>query len=239
MSISGSHRRAGTVTVWWAHPLDPGTHPGLVSLLDAHERERMAALRQETDRARYLAAHALTRIVLGEHLATDPAGLRLDRTCRCGQQHGKPRLAERPDSPGFSLTHSGSLVGVALGPGPVGVDVEHGRALTSLDGLAEHVLSSAERGNGDLDAHTFLITWTRKEALLKATGDGLSSPMDAITLSGPREAPRVHGWGGERRGPMWLSDLDTPEPDHPAALAGFGAGAPAVTTCDGDAVLGR
>ncbi|MBW0105558.1 4'-phosphopantetheinyl transferase superfamily protein [Pseudonocardia sp. KRD-291] len=205
----------------------------------------MAALRQAADRARYLAAHALTRIVLGEHLGVDPGAVRLDRTCRCGQQHGKPRLAERPESPGFSLTHSGNLVGVALGPGPVGIDVEQRRTLTSLDGLAEHVLSPAERADGGLDAHTFLITWTRKEALLKATGDGLSSPMDAITLSGPGEPPRVRAWDppraqaedGEQRGPMWLADLSSPEPDHPAALAGFGAGAPTVTTVDGDAVL--
>ncbi|MET0189541.1 MAG: 4'-phosphopantetheinyl transferase superfamily protein [Pseudonocardia sediminis] len=235
MSISGAH--APAVTVWWAHPLDPDAHPGLVSLLDAHERERMAALRQEADRARYLAAHALTRIVLGEHLGVGPAAVRLDRTCRCGQQHGKPRLADRPDSPGFSLTHSGNLVGVALGPGPVGVDVEHRRSLTSLEGLAEHVLSPAERGGPALDTTTFLVTWTRKEALLKATGDGLSSPMDAITLSGPHEAPRVHAWDGEPRGPMWLADLSTPEPDHPGALAGFGGEAPAVTTADGDVAL--
>lgn len=237
MSISGSYRPAGAVTVWWAHPLDPDTRPDLVGLLDAHERARLRALRREADRARYLAAHALARIVLGEQVGVDPDALRLDRTCRCGDQHGKPRLAERPESPGFSLTHSGNLVGVALGPGPVGLDVEHRRPLTSLDGLAEHVLSPAERARGELDARTFLVVWTRKEALLKATGEGLSSPMDAITLSGPQEAPRVHGWDGGPHRPMWLADLDAPEPDHPAALAGFGERAPAVTMADGDAVL--
>lgn len=237
VSIAGPHRTAGAVTVWWARPRDPSAHPRLVSLLDVHERERMAALRRDADRARYLAAHALTRVVLGEHLGLDPAGLVLDRTCRCGRPHGKPRLAGRPDAPGFSLTHSGELVGVALGPGPVGIDVEHRRTLTSLDRLAGHVLSPAERGRGDLDTHTFLVTWTRKEALLKATGDGLSSPMDAITLSGPHEHPRVHAWDGGRHGPVWLADLSTPEPGHPAALAGFGEEPPTVTTADGDAAL--
>ncbi|MEJ8279824.1 4'-phosphopantetheinyl transferase family protein [Pseudonocardia spirodelae] len=225
-----------TVTVWWAAPADPGVRPDLVALLDQHERERMAALRRDADRARYLAAHALARLVLGEHLGTDAAALHLDRTCGCGAPHGKPRLAARPDDPGFSLTHSGALVGLALGPGPVGVDVEAHRPLSSLDGLAEHALSAAERAAGTPAAAAFLRTWTRKEALLKATGDGLSSPMDAITLSPPDAPARVLDWAGAA-GRWWVADVATGRDDHPAAVAGAGREVPPVTVADGDAVL--
>ncbi len=224
----------GPVTVWWARPLDPDAHPRLVALLDDHERTRMDTFRRPSDRHRYLAAHALARLVLAAHLGTDPSRIAMDRTCRCGEQHGKPTLAASPESPGFSLTHSGGLVGVALGPGAVGLDVEQHRAL-AVDGLADHVLSDAERATPPADEATFLATWTRKEALLKVTGDGLTSPMTAITL-GPA---RVVDWTGEYapRHPVWVRDLTTPLADHPAAVAGFGPSAPELRLEDGDAIL--
>ncbi|ALE76083.1 4-phosphopantetheinyl transferase [Pseudonocardia sp. EC080625-04] len=227
---------AVTVSVWWAAPVEPSSRPDLVALLDDHERDRMAALRRDDDRARYLAAHALTRLVLGTHLDADPAGLDLDRTCRCGRPHGKPRLTGRHDDPGFSLTHSGALVGVALGAGPVGVDVEQHRPLPDLDGLARHALSPAERDAGVLAADGFLVTWARKEALLKATGEGMSSPMEAITLSAPDADARVLDWP-DAGGPWWVADVATPHPDHPGAVAGAGHAAPRIDVADGDAVL--
>lgn len=229
---------SGPVTVWWARPLDPEAHPRLVALLDGHERTRMDAFRRPVDRHRYLAAHALTRLVLAAHLGTAPSRIAMDRTCRCGEQHGKPRLAASPESPGFSLTHSGELVGVALGPDAVGLDVEQQRPL-AVAGLADHVLSEAERAAPPPDAATFLVTWTRKESLLKATGDGLTSPMTAITLGPPRAVAEVREWTGvyAPRRPVWVADLATPLADHPAAVAGFGSEAPPVRTEDGDAVL--
>lgn len=225
-----------TVTVWWARPIDPSARPDLAALLDAHEQQRMAALRRDDDRHRYLAAHALARLVLATHLATDPLDLDMDRTCRCGKPHGKPRLAARGDDPGFSMTHSGDLVGVALGTGPVGVDVERHRPLSGLDGLAAHALSAAERSAHPLEPAPFLVTWTRKEALLKATGAGLSLPMDALTLSPPDGPPRVLEWSGVT-GDWWVADVATPYDDHPGAVAGTGPAAPPVEVADGDAVL--
>lgn len=227
------------VTVWWARPLDPDAHPRLVALLDEHERTRMQAFRRAEDRHRYLAAHALARLVLADRLDEDPARIAMDRTCRCGEQHGKPTLVASPESPGFSLTHSGELVGVALGPGAVGLDVEQHRAL-GVDGLADHVLSDAERATPPPDEARFLVTWTRKEALLKVTGDGLSSPMTAITLGPPDADAHVRDWAGEKapRDPVWVRDLGTPLADHPAAVAGFGRAVPDVRVEDGDAVLG-
>ncbi|TCK25101.1 4'-phosphopantetheinyl transferase family protein [Pseudonocardia endophytica] len=226
----------GPVTVWWARPLDPDTHPRLVALLDDRERTRMAAFRRPEDRHRYLAAHALARLVLAAHLDADPAAIAMDRTCRCGEQHGKPTLAASPESPGFSLTHSGELVGVALGPGAVGLDVEQHRGI-EVDGMSDHVLSPAERSAYTLDQQSFLVTWTRKEALLKVTGDGLSSPMTGITLGPPDTDAVVRDWAGGPDGPVWVRDLASPLDDHPAAVAGLGPSAPDVRTEDGDAVL--
>ncbi len=222
-------------TVWWADPVDPRHAPGLVHVLDAHERDRLARFRQAADRARYLAAHALARLVLGELLALPAAAVDIDRTCRCGGRHGKPVL-RGVAGPGFSLTHAGDLVGLAVWPdGPVGLDVEPVRALTDLPGMARHVGSPAESArDGTVTAEEFFAVWTRKEALLKATGAGLAAPMAAITLDGAT----VADWTGEHAPAerMWLRDL-CPAPGYAAAVAGPGPAAPPLARADGDALL--
>ncbi|MEX5717388.1 4'-phosphopantetheinyl transferase family protein [Geodermatophilus maliterrae] len=215
--------------MWWAAPVPPERAGALVALLDVHERARLERLRRPDDRARHLAAHALARLALGAVLGAAPAGLQVDRTCRCGGQHGKPRLVG-DRLPGFSLTHSGDVVGVAVSTDHlVGLDVERRRAIDGLDELARHVRAPGEDDSGD-----FFTTWTRKEALLKATGDGLATPMADLEL-GP--GPRLVRWGGARpRSPMWVRDLVV-APGHCAAIAGIGVAAPPVEVRDGAALL--
>lgn len=192
-------------------------------LLDDHERDRLARFRREVDAARYLAAHALVRLAIAPD---DPAAAAFDRTCRCGQPHGKPRLIG--DGPAFSLTHAGDLVGVAVHDGPVGVDVEQVRPLSELAAMAAHTCSPTEAAPGP---EAFFRLWTRKEAVLKATGDGLSTPMSDLTV-GPAG---VEHWAAAP-GPIWLVDL-TPAPGHPAAVAGLGTTAPEIVEADGNALL--
>jgi 4'-phosphopantetheinyl transferase len=220
---------AATCTVWWAAPVGPAAAPGLVDMLDAHERERLARLRRDDDRARYLAAHALVRLVLAAILDRPAAALGFDRTCRCGQQHGKPRLAGA--GPEFSLTHAGDLVGVAVHAGPVGLDVEQVRELPHLPAMAAHVCSPGESAP---DTGAFFTLWTRKEALLKATGGGLATPMAAITL-GPSGVAEWTGPGAPQ-GPVWLRDL-RPGRGYRAAVAGLGVEPAELRERDGDAVL--
>lgn len=224
--------------VWWAAPVGPDAAPGLVTLLDGHERARLDRFRRPTDQARYLAAHALVRLVLAGLLGHPAARLTFDRTCRCGEQHGKPTLAD-PPGPHFSLTHDADIVGVATHPGgPVGLDVEQVREMTDLPGMARHVCSPAELARGLSAApgafsSSFFATWTRKEALLKATGDGISTPMATITLG----AQGVEGWTGDGApdAPTWLRDL-RPAPGYLAAVAGIGA-PPSVREHDGRSLI--
>lgn len=224
---------AAVCRVWWAAPVEPDSAPALVALLDDHERERMGRFHRAADRARYLAAHALTRLVLGDLLAMPAGTLTFDRTCRCGQQHGKPVLLDA-GAPGFSMSHAGDVVGVAVSPsGAVGLDVEEIRAMTDLAGMAGHVYSPSERTGGALDENTFFRTWTRKEALLKATGAGLSTPMNTITLS--RGGVQEWTGAGAPTEPIWLHDL-SPAVGYPAAVAGFGP-APSVAESDGNPLL--
>jgi 4'-phosphopantetheinyl transferase len=220
--------------VFWASPVDPERAPGLRALLDADEQGRLDRFRRTADRARYLAAHALVRLVLAPMVGDAPAALRFDRRCRCGAQHGKPT---HPGGPHFSLTHGGDLVGVAVcrAGGPIGVDVEPVRELTDLAGMVGHVCSPTELHRGPAPTATaFFTLWTRKEALLKATGDGIVAPMSGITL-GP---DGVQSWVGEGApgGPVWVRDLH-PEPGHRAAVAGLGEHPDTVLELDGRPLL--
>jgi 4'-phosphopantetheinyl transferase len=221
-------RPVGVCRVWWAHPVAPDAAPALVELLDGIERGRLARFRRPADAARYLAAHALTRLVLADAVGQGAGELAFDRTCRCGEQHGKPTL---PGGPGFSFTHAGDLVGLAVHDGPVGLDVEQQRPLPDLAAMAGHACSPAE---SVADEPAFFRLWTRKEALLKATGDGLASPMTSITLA----ARGVAGWTGPGAptDPVWLRDM-SPEPGYPAAVAGLGPPPSGLTEADGDPLL--
>ena len=217
---------AAICIVWWAVPVAPERAPALLAVLDQHERHRLGRLRRPADAARYLAAHALTRVVLGELLGIPPGALVIERTCRCGQQHGKPVLAG--GGPAFSPTHSGNVVGVAVRlDGAVGLDVEQVRPIGDLPAIARHVDAPAE-------PDAFFRTWTRKEALLKATGHGLASSMAAIRL----DEHGVTAWTGEGApsGPVWLRDL-SPAGGHRAAVAGLGTAPDHVEERDGQALL--
>jgi 4'-phosphopantetheinyl transferase len=218
--------QVSTCHVWWAAPVAPADAPALVEMLDEHERERLSRFRQPEDAARYLAAHALTRVVLGRCLERSPSSLIFDRTCRCGALHGKPALAG--GGPGFSLSHAGDVVGVAvLDGGVVGLDVEAVRPMSDLAAMARHIGAPAEPA-------AFFLAWTRKEALLKATGDGLASPMTAIVL----DTDGVRSWTGDGApgGPVWLRDLHAPD-GSPAAVAGLGPVAPSIVEHNGAPLL--
>ncbi len=215
--------------VWWAHPT---RRPSLDHLLHAAERDRRARFRRHDDQDRHTVGTALARLVLARHLdcPAEDARLRFDRTCRtCGAQHGKPQLLADAASLQFSIAHSGHRVVVAVTRGaPVGVDVEQLATIPQLEALAAEVLSPHERpafqALPPADRAAGLLTyWTRKEALLKATGDGLAIPMATITVSGPTEPPALLRWPNTQKAtpPAELRRLH-PGPGYLAALAVLG-----------------
>jgi 4'-phosphopantetheinyl transferase len=211
--------------------------PRHADLLDEAERGRRAGYRLDADRDRFTAAAALLRLVASAHQGVAPAALRLDRTCaRCGAPHGKPRL---PDSDAHvSISHSGERVAVALtDAAPIGVDIE---LLTERDvlGLAHSVVSPAEPIAEPRDFYTY---WCRKEAVVKATGDGLRVPLVQVVVS-PASAPaRLIAYparSGEPVDPAGCSLRDLPvEGGYAAAVAVLAAGELGVELVDGTSVL--
>jgi 4'-phosphopantetheinyl transferase len=224
-ALAAGGLRPGVVQVWWAST--SGLRPEHDALLAPADLARRGRLARAEDRERSTTGVAVVRAVLGTALGVPPAELAIDRSCpACGADHGKPRLVDAPDLH-VSVSHSGSVVVVAVRTGsPVGVDVEEvGRfGPGELDVLAGETLAAEERDQlarrpvaGRPPA--FTTYWTRKEAVLKATGQGLGAPLGDLVVSAPSDPPRVLRWTGA--GPVWLRDLPAP-PGFAGALAGLG-----------------
>jgi 4'-phosphopantetheinyl transferase len=186
--------------VWWATARSTSS---LQQLLPTAERHRAGELRGD-DRARFVTARAVLRLVLSSRLGMDPAEVALDTTCRrCGAAHGKPVLATRTTVPiDFNLAHVGARLVVAVSDGPqVGIDLQPAldRGGQDLDRLASDILNASERSvyrsisSGDRP-RALAVWWARKEAALKAIGEGLSVSPSLLEVTAPEEAPAVRSW---------------------------------------------
>jgi 4'-phosphopantetheinyl transferase len=217
--------------VWWAERAYCA--PWHQQLLDPVERQRCQQYRSASDRDRFTLGVALSRLVLGAHLNMAPTRVVINRSCvRCSNPHGRPRLAIICGLD-FSISHANNLISVAItlssgGHGSrsrlVGVDVEHVVKLREPS-LPNAVLSAVERAAFDqLDATNkvaaFFRYWVRKEALLKATGDGLSVPLTQLTFSDPGQQAQLREWAGRPLLPNIVTMYDLhPPPGYPASLA--------------------
>jgi 4'-phosphopantetheinyl transferase len=125
----------------------------------------------------------------------------------------------------------------------VGVDVEAIEPDRDYSGVAAHVLAPPEREEllalpGGERAFAFVRYWSRKEAVLKATGFGLGVPPSELTVTGPKEPARVLDWvgGPERPASLSLHDLD-PGPGYAACVALVNWGGDRVVERDGEMLL--
>ena len=164
----------------------------LARMLSSDELQRSERFRQIIDRNRFIVTRAGLRQLLGRYLSVEPAGLEFAYTPR-----GKPYL-QGAGLPHFNVSHSGNIALVAISTYcPVGVDIEHLDRDVDFAALAGRFFSPGERiALSALPAHrqkqAFLTGWTRKESILKATGDGLALPLDQIEVNlDPDSAPRI------------------------------------------------
>lgn len=236
--------------------------PELVSLLDEAERETLGKPAREADKERFLVGRSLAKLAAGHYTGADPADIVFRPVCRrCGDgSHGKPSLVA-PEAPlEFSISHSGEVVGVAVSPGaPVGLDIEEVSAGRFGPAAVRRVMSPGERRSFEAlpDAvrpvalHT---CWTRKEAVLKATGHGLTVPPAHVEVTGFGQPPELVSWSGADGppGPVAMGDVTVPHGyrgsvavlgrttlrvthiDASRALRGFPDGSPPVPGRSGD-----
>ena len=181
-SQSSSFPAPDEVHVWVADlDSDPVESARRVAATTDGERERASRFRRPSDAERYLSAHGALRLVLAEYLGCDPVALRLG-----ARDNGKPFLEDA--SLEFNLSHSGALALIAVARSrQVGIDVELIRPISDLVSLAARVCTPGELATLTALAEphrqrAFFAMWTRKEALAKATGEGISAVVrDAST----------------------------------------------------------
>ncbi len=174
------------VDLWWV-PLsaDRAAQTAAWHQLDAGEQARAARFHFAADRNHYVLAHAALRAVLGNCLTRDPRDLRF-----AAGPAGKPHLAE-PAAPRlhFNLSHAGDCALIGLNThAPIGVDLEATTRQVEAADIVERFFAPAEREvwrripQPDTQA-AFFRAWTRKEAYVKARGDGLGHDASRFVVT--------------------------------------------------------
>jgi len=215
----------GEVHAWRAWlDLSPEELGSLAASLAEDERERAARFRLDRHRQRFVAAHGALRAILGLYLGCPAATLRFDHGPR-----GKPMLLDPAACLDlrFNLAHSSDLAVcvVALGA-DVGADVEAIRPLPDADKIAARFFSVREQAMlWELPAgereKSFFLGWTRKEAYLKALGDGLARPLSgfSVTLQPGEPARLLDVECQPHEVERWTLAALQPAPGYAAALA--------------------
>ena len=175
------------IHVWHAHlDLLAERTEQLASGLSEDEKTRAGRFHFAKDRAHFVHTRGVLRALLGHYLNVSPANVKF----RYGHT-GKPGLSPEFRNPGlqFNLSHSHGqlLVGIARRCA-IGVDIEKIRPDTDIEKIAERFFSFAEteqlRAVDGLGKRTaFFNGWTRKEAYLKARGEGIGEGLDQFAVS--------------------------------------------------------
>ena len=175
----------GIASVWWRR-LDANTHElqSAAESLSPAERARADRFGSAVLRERYIIGRATLRGLLSGALHAAPSSLAIT----CGRR-GRPMLAPAGGLD-FNVSHTGDVAvfAIATGASPrIGVDIEPCRRKVAVERLARRLLSAAEREHlatfeDEARRLEFLKFWTCKEALCKATGDGIAAPFARITV---------------------------------------------------------
>lgn len=158
----------------------------LGELLDEAETDRMQRFRFPGDRLRFVVTHGILRLCIGRYLALSPRLVAFRSSC-----NGKPELpgycGEAKLS--FNISHSHNLAVLGFTRfRSLGVDVEHIRSMPDFYEIVSHYFHPRERAAlqslSPGERHkAFFACWTCKEAFVKATGEGLSRPLDSFFIA--------------------------------------------------------
>jgi len=156
------------------------------------DRTRADRFKFESDRRKFCAARASLRLILSRYLDAKPGRLKLSVG-----DFGKPFIADKTLAQGlrFNLSHSHQLALIAITRDrEVGVDLEFMRPDFATDEVAGHFFSPAEVEqfrlvSPQMRTRTFFNCWTRKEAYIKARGEGLYCPLDQFDVSVAPDLP--------------------------------------------------
>ena len=201
------------VDVWRVMLDEPTATDSDASVLSPDEIARAGRFQFEKDRIHFTRCRSALRQLLAGYLAIPAAEVRFEYLTS-----GKPQLAaeQNPRTLQFNVSHSANMALIAVGrEHRLGVDIEKIRYEVDTTSLAERFFSLRERGGlqrlpDHLRVPGFFACWTRKEAFLKATGEGLSFPLaDFSVTTHPDLDPELEEISGKTEaGKKWfLADL--------------------------------
>jgi 4'-phosphopantetheinyl transferase len=220
---SGSSAGAAVEVASVSLHAEPAAVEELAQCLSEEERLRAGRFVFARDRRRFIVARAWLRRLLASRLGVQPEGIQLTYGPR-----GKPALRRNlADSDlRFNVSHSEDLAVYAFARGrEIGIDVEAVRQLEDADAIAARFFSVRENSAyRALDSNDkplgFFNCWTRKEAFIKALGDGLYCPLDSFDVSlapgEPARILRVSNAPGDRCG--WHLESFSPNSGFVAAV---------------------
>lgn len=151
--------------------------------LSADETGRANRFYFKEDRFRFVVARGTVRTILGLYLQEEPQNIRFEYT-----RYGKPELSPCSGLR-FNVSHSAGLAVLAITNGQdVGIDAEFIRPVADFNRIARRFFSlreyqALEALPPETRLRAFFACWTRKEAFIKAVGEGLSRPLDQFEVS--------------------------------------------------------
>lgn len=195
-----------------------------LQVLSPEERKRAGRFHFDRHRRRYIVSQGVIRRILSCYLDVDPGELVYELG-----GHGKPSLGGRHKEAGlhFNLAHSHEIALFGLvREVEIGIDVELVREVDDLDGIASRFFSASEQADyfslpKDQRAQGFYNCWTRKEAFIKAIGDGLYYPLEKfdVTLIPGERAQLLRIEDDLQEASHWTLEAFDPAPEYTGAVA--------------------
>jgi 4'-phosphopantetheinyl transferase len=183
----------------------------LEQLLAQDETDRALRFRFRQLYEKFVISHGVLRCLLARYLNCNPADIEFTHGC-----NGKPFL-KLDSALQFNMTHSGQLAVIAFGPGcEIGIDAEQIRPIPDMQQIADRFFCPEEASEllslPETDReHAFYRCWTRKEAYLKAMGDGLAAALGnfRVTVQPNLPARLVHIQNETSAAGAWtVQDID-------------------------------
>jgi len=192
--------------------------------LSIDEINRAEEYHFDYDRNCFIVRRGVLRTILSHYLSVAPSTLRF-----CYGRNGKPALASGfgEDNIHFNLAHSNGIALYAFTQDhEIGIDIEQIRKISEMDQIVGNLFSEGENAvfrelPESKKMEAFMNCWVRKEAFVKAIGDGLSFPLDSFEVSlVPGEPARLlkMEWSSKECCQWFLQEL-RPAPGYVAALA--------------------
>ena len=212
------------VDIWKVHLDRPLLKNSENEVLSPDEIARANRFHFDKDRVHFVRCRTALRQLLGKYLGIPASEIQFRYST-----NGKPELEANlnPRALQFNVSHSADLAAIAIGSEHrLGVDLEKIRVDVDIVSLSKRFFSLRERAEiqalpEHLRVSAFFACWTRKEAFLKATGEGLSFPLENFSVSvQPDSNPKLEEVNEDTKvGEQWfLADIHVGV-DYRAALA--------------------